>query len=70
MVVTLSATWFTVSAIIYDINLVSRLWTGVSDFGDFYLFHVFHGVCVLGSKYLVLYKLLEKNCPYLGFGLT
>ena len=42
------------AGVIYDINLGSRLWAGISDLEDFYLFY--------GGKFLVLvYKLLEKK---------
>ena len=48
------------AGVIYDINLGSRLWAGIYDLEDFYLFC---GMCTLGGKYLVLvYKLLEKKC--------
>lgn len=51
------------AGVIYDINLGSRLWAGISNLEDFYLFYVFYGICTLGGKYLVLvYKLLEKKC--------
>lgn len=54
MVWTFAAPWLTVAGVIYDINLGSRLWAGISDLEDFYLFY--------GGKYLVLvYKLLEKK---------
>lgn len=63
MVWTFAAPWLTVAGVIYDINLGSRLWAGISNLEDFYLFYVFYGICTLGGKYLVLvYKLLEKKC--------
>ena len=38
MVWTFAAPWLIVAGVIYDINLGSRLWAGIYDLEDFYLF--------------------------------
>lgn len=68
MVGTFATTWLTVAGVMIlvltvdcgQVYLTSRI----------YICFMSYDICILGGKYLVLYKLLEEKCIYLGFGLT